>query len=1729
MKKILFFALLLTAGLLLLYWFDKSRGSTPPRPPELLPQPPGGAEQGLTLGGSSRGTLFRDERALLTVESEDSRTEGDVDLLTGVHLKVFDPEHETAGAEEAVRCTISAERATWRRLGSVDPLRPNWEARVALEVVEAQILEGVPLAPLSFQAPTAEVDLREGRQRVSTDEDFSARSPELDIVGRGLYCELDRSLIEIRQHGRVELRRAGATPAVFSVTGDGPLQVRREADDSVVLEGWQGALLELGGAQPGRLTAEHVALRARRGPSGELSIERLDAEGAVDWTSDQAHFQSETATASFTPEGRLEHAHLAGLPRAQLALQLAPEVLPGAAPAAAGAEDAVLVSGQDALDITWREERFDLAIQGLSTVETRDFRLRSATGVGGWLAQDRRSAHFESSGGVEVESGIATLETAAFELDIEEGEVVPGSGRGPARLRGRASGGARLAGTLPHDPGQPERGFTLTSPDGLTIERSPEGWRVLDSTNVEVSLTGKDGFRGRADRVHDLELFQRSGAGGVSNFRFQAEGNVSFVTDAGQFGGEGLELYSVEPVPAFRLTGTPEKKAFLVGEDLNASALSVEVAGESLHATGQVTFDLERVGPQGGRLQLETEDVRLEHTASPELIPGERLHDVRLTAQDGVRVTVVAADGSSVVGKSERLSGQWRERRVQDAPSERLGFLFVAEGAVHADVLDKDSELTLESERLEIDRTSGDEQKGFHQLLASGDVRFRSRGTFDFGGEGELLVLDADRHASLQAAPHGRVRFFGPLLAGQASRLTAERVDFDAVERGAERLRAQQPELRLGGIRARGANLVCERDRIELSGGVRASGSTSANVPWTMDADQFVLVGRPLPEGEASGERPTPRDPFDAIEALGSVDFRLGDGVRAQGTKLSVRRTTGVLRLEGAPAVFSTPYARLETTWVEFDHVLQVLVATGAGRMYSQAGAPGTGWTLDFLSASTLLELDSLVFVVQEPVLHAFDSTMRSSWAVFWLDREAMQRMGSDSELVGGLQRAFEQLKSERGAQRMLRVLDVFRSPELSRVLREAYFEGPVEMLNGEELLARADAIYLDPVSQHGWLARATVNLSGAFLQRENEDLVVKADWLRLSSDASLRADRATVTSCTFDDPHVRVVTGDLRIVPLMSGGKRHFRLLLKDNRVEMYNWLRIPLPTIDVNTDDEFNLLWPTLSVADSARFGTFLGLTIERPADWVGEQFDSAVRGGDEEPPDEAQPGMPPEKRVDAHYKIDGSYLGSRGGLLDLGLEIDGESRVEEKKDYWFDLYLGVVYDSGDDRGFIRVPADDRDTLRTWLRSQSYFQDKKNTLSFSVSDQSDAGVQSEFFEGQFLRYERSETYGQWRRSSEENFVQASAKVRLDTFRSDVEELPSLTGYRGRSPLFSLGKLSVLHTGDARAEYLRRREGGEFGTDRDDDGVPDPLPNPFGLPAFFPDGLGDREELRLDTNQALEAPVVLGSGWKLTPFVSARGTYWSQGVDEADSPTRVIAEGGARLASLYWKRSPSGKLYQFAPFIELKSELGRSDNDGTPVQYDSLDQQLTGDMVTLGARSRLGVVEGDSLLDLEVLGTHANDRSDGGPDAWLPVQVFGRLQLSPFGHEFEVYHDGRYDVENSETTYSLISLATRFGNDWGFQAGHQRGRSATHEALFEAATVSALYRWTEKWEFEAREAFSLLEDQELDTKFVVRRYGHDIVFELESSVREGEGSSVGLSIKPRFGYDPPHVGYVPW
>ncbi len=1705
MRKVLLFLLLFGSGLALLWWLGQSTApSSETEEPlvgdlETTPSPEGTAS--LSIDGSFEATHYDpvSRQALLHVKSEESRTEVDVDFFDRVDIELLDP------ATGELQARVHSARARLQRRKDSVSLPPKHENFVSLTEIDAEFLTGVPIAPLRVHAPEAFLDATDpSRRRLVSRANVRFQAPELRGEGLGAVVELDRGIIELAQSAWVELKDPAGRLARLSSLGPGPMQVRREGapgQQTLVVEVWEGASLSLSGEPTSSLLADHVVIRATPPETTQpLQLRALDADGSVSWDHGGNEFQGGRVAMEFRPDGELEVARLEEFPSARIVLS-GEEILAGIQPSES---QLVQLRSENILELRRVEEDMRFVLGGPATIETQDARLRSNGDVTGSLTGDRRRSTFRADRGVVLEGSGARLETAVFSLDIE----VMSEDR--LKLHGVAEEGSRLVGTL--KDGRP---FSLTSPGRLEVVREGEALRVVEGEGVELAVEGlAEGpgpLHARADRVLDFELETQ---------RFLARGHVVFESDEGRSSGDELR---VEGPGRYTLSARAPARARLENAQGWAEADIVDVEGDRIHAYGSVTAQLSHGFDQLAfdRYDLSCEDLVLTRAErDAEEPPRERTF--RLEARGAVRSLVVLGPEQSAI-RCERLDVE-REERFEDpallSPSEARTILHASE-VEEARLEGERGKLSLSCEQLDIERNESPAREAEQTVRAEGSVHFQADARIAVRGSGDVLTIDADRTAHLEAPSTGRILLEGSLPARKLSfQLEADRADVFA-----DHIEARLPEIRARDWRARAERLRATETSLELEENVSVTGETKAGESWTLEAGYLRLEG-------LAGEEMSWAD-LQEFRARQDVRFHLGTAVVARGNELSSSQP-GILRLEGTPARIEAPYIEYEAEWIEFDPALRIVVSTGRGwmrpRSISARGQETGPWTLEFLSSSTLIEPDSLIYVLQEPYFRypQFDATMRASWSVLWVDRlrwqELYEELGKREITAGPPPPPLDQVP-------MRRLFGFLEQRNIPDVIREIYFEGPVEALYGADQVAHCDAFYLDLASGHGWLANTTVSIPGRLVGQDFDRLIVKADWLRHSADGSLQADSATLTPCSFDEPHLKLVTGDLRITPVLVEGKPRFEFTLRDNRVEFYDRYKIPLFPISFYTDESLkSVFWESLRIGDSARVGFLLGIRLSGPARWLGRLSDRMFgRAPDKKEEERAQEeeqaeARPPSARpeADANYQVSASYLGSRGGLLDVGLTI------ESPDEHWLDLFTAGVLDSGKDRGFIRVPEEDRSDLRTWIRSHGWLKRGRNRWSLVYSDQSDYGVQSEFFESEFLAYEEDESYLQWKRADGALYAQTSLQPRVESFRTDIEELPSASIYRGRAPLFELGPYSVVHTGEVRADYLRRREGGVTTFDEDGDGFPDPLQSPFGLPARFPDGLGEREVLRFDTRQQFETPIALPMALRLIPFVGARLTAWDEAVDPDESATRFVTEGGARIATTLWKNLEGGRMHQIAPYLELRADL-TSDLEEPVVPYDSVERAVFGDFIELGARSRFFVREGQSAFDLDLRGIWAADRSDGGNDGWLPLEVFGRLALEPLGLPLDAWQDLRYDIEEGEAVYSLSSIGTRFSDRFGLQVGYQVGRDAALVKLFDAATVAGFYRWTEKWEFEARQTYSFLEDQRLDLNVLLRRYGHDAVFELETAIREGEGTSIGFNVAPLLGFRRSRIGYLTW
>jgi hypothetical protein len=881
------------------------------------------------------------------------------------------------------------------------------------------------------------------------------------------------------------------------------------------------------------------------------------------------------------------------------------------------------------------------------------------------------------------------------------------------------------------------------------------------------------------------------------------------------------------------------------------------------------------------------------------------------------------------------------------------------------------------------------------------------------------------------------------------------------------------------------------------------------------------------------------------LNATGNVHFSLKDKMDAYGDVLT-RNALGI-KLRGDPCSViahrpNGPSTIIKSKWIKYDPDLEVVTEMGAGELNATKGGHGSqagqdhqaqDWKLKFESFKTEFDQDSILFFLSNPFFEKTSGgekiSLRSSYAIIWVARDKWENFNNLKDELGSTTKAAGGKGRKRSGGSLDIIFQFLDSQSYSKIIHEVYFEGPVETFRDDKLVSHADAVYLDLKTGCGWLTGVTLNISGDILGRDSKKLVLKADWLRHLSDGSLQADHATITPCDHEIPHLQVVTSELNLTPKRDDDDPGYQITAKNNGIEFYNLFTLPLPPLDIKTDADLKPQWPSFNFGNSTRFGQVFGLKFSVPAPNIGRFIHNILSSDSTESatPDQDPGGSgaikkKPKDQYKSNLDIDVSYLSSRGALFDLGFS------MSDKKDrYWLKWINGVVFDSGRDRGFIRTPDEDRGNIRLWLRSQGRIQLKKSSIGFSYSDQSDPAVQSEFFESNFTRYEQDQTYLQWKRHSDNYWQQASVQVRVDQNQAALEELPSLTAFKGRAPLFDLGSINFIHSGQIRADYLRRLTPKLF--DLDDDGSrQETLTSPFASDGNYSDGLGEQDVLRVDTTQTLEASYALGySGLRLTPFANFYGTYWNNSIDD-DNAARVVGDVGARLSSVFWKRAGDESLHQFSPYIEYRNDLV-SKQDGNPLDLDATERALFGNFIQVASRSRFNVKEDQSLFDLDVKGTYATGRSDGGADGWLPLEVYSRLGINPNGRRFDIWYDGRFDVNNGESIYSHFSLGSRVRDNYGGQIGYTYGRDSALVKVFDRITLSGFVRWTDKWEFEARQSISLLEDQQLGFELVLRRYGHDVIFELESKLREGEGSAIGFSLVPRIGFRPNRIGYTKW
>ena len=443
----------------------------------------------------------------------------------------------------------------------------------------------------------------------------------------------------------------------------------------------------------------------------------------------------------------------------------------------------------------------------------------------------------------------------------------------------------------------------------------------------------------------------------------------------------------------------------------------------------------------------------------------------------------------------------------------------------------------------------------------------------------------------------------------------------------------------------------------------------------------------------------------------------------------------------------------------------------------------------------------------------------------------------------------------------------LFEIQRSTRYARAVFMEGGVEIARADQRAAKGSRLYIDLQKSVAWLEDAELVYP---LQSRGEEvpLRVRTERFETSEEGALTANGATLTTCDHDVPHF---VGDASVRPRASA---RCAGATRGNQLKFQDGFQLPLPSIgNLVLDDEFGVegfeneageATPLRDIdARTARFGTVLGRVPLRHRQ--GGRVDRrADRNGSRAP--EGQVGHPAQWLAGAAHR-NGLSLRER------------EPGNEPDEDFRLDAFLGGIPDRGRDRGVIRSPSRSGTSCASGATSAVATRSCEAVADVAFSSQTDAGAQPEFYEnslrlssGHFLR---------WRKSFA-HYLTAGVQGRVNDFRSQKEELPSFLAYRGERSIGSFTGTPLLWGGTFEAGYYRRRQG-----ERERDIF-------SSLPGGADPAIGDAETGRADLRQRVSLPVQTPySGVKATPFVEARGTAWTDTLNEVDA-----ARGGVRAGA---------------------------------------------------------------------------------------------------------------------------------------------------------------------------------------------------------------------------------------
>ncbi len=1606
--------------------------------------------------GARHGAKSRLEGNFTALDESFSRYRVD-----GLTLELLDP------ASQEIIQTLTAESGTFRVEpgGGVHVLTIADGGRMLLDGVKFVRHSRHAFAPLSLEAPRLELSLSANELRSLDEDTVKLTGNGLSGGGQDLLFKGDSGLLRLGRGGEVVMDRAQGGELIFSTPDKGPLEVRQVGESSELgsmeATAAEGARLIMKGNLPGQVDADTLRLIGHS-VDGTVVLERAEAEGEVLVVREDGRYSGARAQLQLGDQGELESLVLEEDPTAQFTMQRGE-----------GVTTHILSKGRGPLSVFTTEAGTHFTLVGPGSAEAlgENLEILAEGSLQGAINPERTRTTILARERVRVVQGASRLETDTLEAVFLAGEEESADlfCEGPTRLARR----------------DPVRGLISVDVRGESEVRLRDGhWQVPTARSVRTDVVGPEPLRVTAGLIEDLDLVE---------WTFQASEGVTWAGLEGEGSSNrahmdadgGLHLVGTKDVGASARVigrGDPgDNPEALVGAVIRG--LEVHVSRDHFEAIGDV------------RLEAETGSGHLEVIA------------------DAIRFNLVRPEGDA----SDPMGAA--------GPTP---FALEATGVSRASLEGPDSRTLVSAKHVSVlgvlANKGGGEGLATSDLVATGDVQVERFGALPIEASGETLVMEGEREGRLVATQGAKVKVHGRLLpGGREFQLLATSVIFDGRE-----LRASEPEaslqglglappggagLAFGELRAAAKSLEANPEGVRFSGGVLLQGTDAQGVPLLLRSGKLWISG----DFDLGSGALAPDQALRSLEADDGFSWVYGGLGRARGKRMiATRQHASFWGDSEEPCSIEVGRGdgilSLQSRFIKLD-LDRFLVTSERGEIRSTGG--GRAWSVSFADLRPDDRDGQTLVALAAPRYKDASNEARADFAGFWINGEQWRARGH-AGLWGTpipLDGAFGPRPNSPDLPQGPLVDNVFRrltKGELGQFIRAAFADGNIEVVEDGRLGARASAIYLDMEKEQGILEGATLVARMQVSRGRTERVRVSAKEMKMGADGSMRADKATLTTSTHDVPSYVIETRKLVLDPRPD---ELWELSATGNRLVFANRIGIPLPSLgnlalnqqgDVVgfvTGDNTVRSIEHLVVGDSARFGPMVGTAFRSDVGSMGRKVGEVLGFGE---------------NATGRWNSQLSYLGSRGALVGLGLDLR-ERLPDATQDSWLQVTSRGIHDDSDDRGLVRVPKEERDSLRMWssARGRHPFSDVA-WVDLALSTQTDPGVQAEFFQRDFQRYEERDNYMHYRDGRGADYFDAMFRVRANDFRTEVIEQPTVGYYHGERSIGQVAGVELLYGAGLELDSLSRREGDldyEF-----------PFLNSEGLP----DGLGDRDVMRAATSHRLSAPLRTDlAGMRVTPWLEGRGTVWDKDAVGGGGVSRSAALAGIDMATTLFKVTGSGWRHSLTPTLSYSSDLFVDHSGGPLVRFDPLDDPLGADEFGAGLRALWTDPENKSRYDLELKGLRRFNRASGGADQ-TQIASLGSLRTK-FGEvPVGLLYDSRFDVETGKTLYSRSTFAWQPAEPLMLQFGFRHGFDPLEGRLFEVGSFDARWRVDPKWEIEVGEDVSTVGNGNLRSHLALRRFGADFLLEASLVDRAGEGGpSLSISFAPLFLWSPRRMGML--